>query len=100
MTASNTAFANGAGNFQNITITYSDISNKYTLTTSANATYSSTILATSTMNSVLGFEPGLVNNSVPNAIGSSVKTTVQKNVGITFTGLKNTMNIDFLGFAT
>ena len=53
-----------AGNFKNIIITYSDISNKCTLTTSANTTYSLVILATSTMNSVLGFEPGIVNSSV------------------------------------
>ena len=44
--------------------TYSDTTNKYTLTTSANTTNSLVILATSTMNSVLGFEPGLVNSSV------------------------------------
>ena len=49
---------------------------------------------------MLGFEPGLVTNSVPNAIGSSVTTSVQKNVGITLTALNNTMNIDFQGFAT
>ena len=52
------------------------------------------------MNAVLGFEPGLVNKSVPNAIGSTLATTIQKNLGITFTALNNTMNIDFPGFAT
>ena len=89
MTALNTAFANAAGNFHNITVTFSDITNKYTLTTSANTTYSLNILATSTMNAVLGFEPGLVNKSVPNEIGSSVATMIQKNLAISFTALNN-----------
>ena len=50
MTAFNAASAAlAACNFQNITITYSDIRNKYTLTTSANTTYSLAILAISIM---------------------------------------------------
>ena len=66
MDALNTAFASGVGNFQNISVTYSDITSLYTFTTGAGTTYSLTILAISTMNSVLGFEYGLVNNSVSN----------------------------------
>ena len=41
-----------------------------------------------------------MNNSVPNAIGTTLKTTVQKNAGITFTAVNNTINIDFSGLAT
>ena len=67
MTALNTAFTAGVGNFQNIIVTYSDTTNKYLFTTGATTTYSLSILATSTMNSVLGFEPGLVNQSVADA---------------------------------
>ena len=54
MTALNTAFTAGVGNFQNIIVTYSDTTNKYLFTTGATTTYSLSILATSTMNSVLG----------------------------------------------
>ena len=101
MTALNARFAALVGNnFANVTVTYSDITNMYTFKTAANTTYSLTFLATSTMNAVLGFEPGLVNNSIPNAIGSTLKTTVQKNAGITFTAANNTINIDFPGLAT
>ena len=64
----NTRFAALVGNnFANITVDYSDSTNMYTLTTAAGTTHILTILATSTMNSVLGFEQGLVNNSVANA---------------------------------
>ena len=65
MTALNAAFAALFGNFQNITVIYSDTRNKYPLTTSANTNYNFTFLAASTKNSVLGFAPGLVNNSEP-----------------------------------
>ena len=60
----NARFAALVGNiFANITVTYSDITNMYTFATAVGTTHILTILATSTMNSVLGFEPGLVNNS-------------------------------------
>ena len=54
MTALNTAFANATGNFKNITVTYSDVTNMYTFTAGVNKIYSLSILATSTINSVLG----------------------------------------------
>jgi len=81
MAAMNTRFAALVGNnFANITVTYSDITNMYTLTTAAGTTHILSILATSTINSVLGFEPGLVNNSVANATmtRSSLKSPNQK----------------------
>ena len=96
MTALNTAFASAAGNFQNITVTYSDITNKYTFTTGANTTYSLSILDTSTMNSVLGFESGEINLSVPNGTGSTLSSTVKITAGITLTTANNTISIDFL----
>ena len=77
----NTRFAALVGNnFANITVDYSDSTNMYTLTTAAGTTHILTILATSTINSVLGFEPGLVNNSVANATmtRSSLKSPTQK----------------------
>lgn len=80
-TALNTRFAALVGNnFANITVDYSDSTNIYTLTTAAGTTHILTILATSTINSVLGFEPGLVNNSVANATmtRSSLKSPTQK----------------------
>ena len=40
MTALNTAFTAGVGNFQNIIVTYSDTPNKYLFTTGATTTYS------------------------------------------------------------
>ena len=52
-TALNAAFAAGTGNFQNVTVTYSDITNKYTFTTDASSINMLAILATSTINSVL-----------------------------------------------
>ena len=54
--ALNAAFAAGTGNFNNITVTYSDRTNKYTFTTAASTTNILQILATSAMNQVLGVE--------------------------------------------
>ena len=84
----------------NITVSYSDTTNKYTFTTAVNATYSLTILATSTMNPVLGFEPGLVSNSISNAIGSILSSTIKITAGITLSSANNMINIDFPGFTT
>ena len=52
------------------------------------------------MNSVLGFEPGLVNNSVPNAIASTLSSTIKITAGITLTAANNTITINFPGLAT
>ena len=52
--------------------------------TGANTTYSLSILSTSTMNSVLKFENGVINLSVPNAIGSTLSPTLKITAGIKF----------------
>ena len=66
-------------NFANITLTYSDITNMYTFTKTENTTHILTILAPSTMNAVLDFEPVLVNYSVANSnmTCSSLQSTSQ-----------------------
>ena len=53
------------------------------------------------MNSVLGFEDGEVDLSIPNAIGSTLSTTVSKTANVAVvTGTNDTITIDFPGFAS
>ena len=95
MTALNSEFALGGGNFQNIVVTYSDSTNMYTFTTAAVSTYSLSILATSTMNSVLGFEYGIVNTSVPGAMTRSYIRSYNQNFGQVLI-IANTNNTEIL----
>ena len=80
--------------YHGITVTYDTNSNKYKFTDTA-AGYL-IIQSTSTMNSVIGFESGLIDVSVRNAVGSQLKSTIQKtgNVAIV-TGTNDTITYNY-----
>ena len=77
-----------------ITVTYDTNSNKYKFTDTA-AGYL-IIQSTSTMNSVIGFESGLIDVSVRNALGCQLKSTIQKtgNAAIV-TGTNDTITYNY-----
>ena len=62
--------------YHGITVTYDTNSNKYKFTDTAGGYL--IIQSTSTMNSVIGFESGLIDASVRNTVGSQLKSTVPK----------------------
>ena len=80
--------------YRGITVTYDTNSNKYKFTDTA-AGYLN-IQSTSTMNSVIGFESGFIDVSVRNAVGSQLKSTIQKtgNVAIV-TGTNDTITYNY-----
>ena len=76
--------------YHGITVTYGTNANKCKFTDTA-AGYL-IIQNTSTMNSVLGFESGLIDLPVRNAVGSTLKSTRQKTANIAIvTGVNDTI---------
>jgi hypothetical protein len=93
--ALNAKFAAAANaSYHGITVTYDSNSNKYKFTDTA-AGYLN-IQSTSTMNSVLGFESGFIDVSVRNALGSTLRTTIQKTVDFSIvTGTNSTFTANY-----
>ena len=56
-------------------------------------------MSSAIMNPVLGFEPGLVNNSVTNTIGTALIATIKVTTNITFAA-GTAIRIDYAGFGT
>ena len=99
--ALNTAFSVASTpSYQGITVSYNDITNKYLFTDTESPFL--VIQATSTMNSVLGFESGRITNSVfVNPQGSELDSDNSFAINTTFTvtALNNTLRVAFLSYA-
>ena len=95
--ALNTAFSNvDTASYQGITVSYNDITNKYTFTDTES--HFIQIQETSTMNSVLGFENGTITNSVfvdPQGSVLESDNSFAANATFTFTYADNSLEVDF-----
>ena len=93
--ALNAKFAAAANaSYRGITVTYDSNSNKYKFTDTA-AGYLN-IQSTSTMNSVIGFESGFIDASVRNAVGSTLRSTIPKTIGVAITtGTNDIMTLNY-----
>ena len=95
--ALNTAFSNAyTPLYQGITVSYNDITNKYTFTDTES--HFIQIQETSTMNSVLGFENGTITNSVfvdPQGSVLESDNSFAANATFTFTYADNSLEVDF-----
>ena len=98
--ALNTLFADAdTPSYQGITVAYNDITNTYTFTDTESPFL--VIRATSTMNSVLGFESGIVTNSVfvdPQGSELESDNSFPVNATFTVTALNNTLLVGFLSY--
>ena len=80
--------------YHGITVTYDTNSNKYKFTDTAGGYLM--IQSTSTMNSVIGFESGLIDASVRNAVGSQLKSTIPKTANVAIvTGTNDTITYNY-----
>jgi len=94
LTALNAVLANGINNFVNITVTYSDLTSKFTITSTRARTLS--ISSTSTLNNCIGFPNGLITGlstlSGANTYSTIIATTQKLGFISIATGINDKLN--------
>ena len=91
--ALNVLFGNATFMMTGVSVSYNSNTNKFTFTDALSPLL--VINSQSTMNAVLGFEAGEVDLSVPNVIGTILKSTIPITQKVNMTAANNSFSINF-----